>query len=327
MSALNVAVWGIGPHAQRNILPALAICPGIRLHGICSRNHDVAARVREQYRCEAWSEPERMLAAPDVDVVYVSTPTGLHAAHGEAVLRAGKHLWGEKPLVENSQQASSLIELSRERKVTVAEGFMFLYHPQFDRLRSLMESDRLGRVHTIACRFGIPPLDRPGFRDDPALGGGALLDVGSYTIATSVALVADPEPAIVSAEISTAPDSRVDTAGRAVLRYPGDVGVLLEWRTNCAYRNEIDLWGTAGSVTSDRIFSKPADYVPLFRFRDLRGHEQCEQGRPENHFVTMFAAFRASIEDSIAAEDNRQLIARRARLLDRVRAHSKAGAS
>ena len=327
MSVLNVAVWGIGSHAQRNILPALAACPGIRLHGICSRNPAVTARVREQFRCEVWSEPAAMLAAPDVDVVYVSTPTGLHAAHGEAVLRAGKHLWGEKPLVENSRQASSLVELSRERKVTVAEGFMFLYHPQFDRLRGLMRSERLGRVHTIACRFGIPPLERPGFRADPELGGGALLDVGCYMIATSVALFPDTEPAIVSAEILTAPDSRVDTAGRAMLRYPDDVAVLLEWRTNCAYRNDIDLWGTAGCVTSDRIFSKPADYVPLFRFRDLRGQEQCEHGLPENHFVAMFAAFRALIDDPIAAEDSRQLIARRARLLDRIRAYSKAGAS
>jgi predicted dehydrogenase len=326
MSALNVAVWGIGPHAERNILPALAASPGIRLHGICSRNPEVTARVREQFRCEVWSEPAPMLAAPDVDVVYVSTPTGLHAAHGQAVLRAGKHLWGEKPLVENSQQASSLVELSRERRVTVTEGFMFLYHPQFDRIRYLMGSERLGRVQTIACRFGIPPLEQPGFRSDPALGGGAFLDLGSYMIATSVALFPDTEPEIVSAEILTAPDSRVDTGGRAMLRYPGDVTVLLEWRINCAYRNEIDLWGTAGSVTSDRIFSKPADHVPLFRFRDLRGREQSEEGRPENHFVSMLAAFRALIEDPVGAEDHRQLIVRRARLLDRVRAHSKAGA-
>jgi predicted dehydrogenase len=268
-----------------------------------------------------------MLAAPEIDVVYVSTPIGLHATHGEAVLRAGKHLWGEKPLVENAQQASSLVALSRERQLTVAEGFMFLYHPQFDQLRRMMRSERLGHVHTIACRFGIPPLEQPGFRVDPALGGGAFLDVGSYTIAISVALFPDTEPDIVTAEILAAPDSRVDTAGRAMLRYSGDVAVLLEWRINCAYRNEIDLWGTAGSLSSDRIFSKPADYVPLFRFRDIRGSEQCERGRPANHFVTMFAAFRSLIDDPIVAENNRQLIARRARLLDRVRAHSAAGAA
>ncbi len=327
MSDVNVAVWGIGPHAERNILPALATCPGVRLHGICSRNAAVTARVRERFRCEVWSKPVAMLAAPEIDVVYVSTPIGLHAAHGEAVLRAGKHLWGEKPLVENGQQASSLVALSQQRQLTVAEGFMFLYHPQFEYVRCLMRSERLGHVHTIACRFGIPPLEQPRFRVEPALGGGAFLDVGSYTIATGVALFPDAEPDIAAAEILTPPDSRVDTAGRAMLRYPGDVTVLLEWRINCAYRNEIDLWGTAGSVSSDRIFSKPADYVPLFRFRDIRGSEQCEQGRPDNHFVTMFAAFRALVDDPVGAEDNRQLIARRARLLDRVRAQAGAGAS
>ena len=325
MSNLNVAVWGIGPHAERNILPALAECPGIRLQGICSRNTTVTARVRDRFGCAVWNDPDGMLGSADVDVVYVATPIGLHAANGEAVLRSGKHLWGEKPLVENSQQASSLLALSRERQRTLAEGFMFLYHPHFDQLRRLMRSGRLGHVHTVACRFGIPPLEQPRFRADPALGGGAFLDVGSYTIAASVALCPDVEPEIVAAEIATAPDSCVDTAGRAVLRYPGDTALLLEWRINCAYRNEIDLWGTAGSVSSDRIFSKPADYVPVFRFRDLRGREHCEEGRADNHFVTMFAAFRALLDDPARAEASRHLIARRARLLDRVRARAAAG--
>ena len=102
-----------------------------------------------------------MIGDPQLDAVYLSTPIGLHAAHGRKVLGAHKHLWCEKPLAVDSEEATMLIELSRQRGVTLGEGFMYLYHHQFLYLREVLQSPRIGCLQSIWCRFGIPPLEHP----------------------------------------------------------------------------------------------------------------------------------------------------------------------
>ena len=319
MKELQVAIWGLGAHAVRNILPAIQMCPGVTLYGVCSRNFEVVSRVVRELGCRSWMEPSEMIADPELDAVYLSTPIGLHAAHGQKVLAANKHLWCEKPLAVNAEQATALLKLSRQRGVTLGEGFMYLYHRQFLYLREVLQSARLGCIQSIWCRFGIPPLAQPGFRTDPKLGGGAFLDVGSYPISAVTALFPNSDPDVLFAEIITAPGSPVDSAGRAVLRYEGAVRATLEWGISCAYRNEIDVWGNEGSVYSDRVFSKPADYIPRFRFLDVHGKESYASGQAQNHFQAMLKSFRSLVDDPARAERERVLIARRARLVDAIR--------
>lgn len=321
MRDLNIAVWGLGPHARRNILPAVTTVPGLHLYGLCSRNDDIVAQDCRQYDCVGWTDPDLLLNDPEVDIVYLATPIGLHPGQGQAVLAVGKHLWCEKPLGDGRSEVEPLVALSRSMGVTLGEGFMYLHHPQFQMLERVIESGRLGRAEAVTCRFGIPALDRPGFRLDPRLGGGAFLDVGVYPISALQALFPADDPEVCFAEIVTAQGSPVDTHGRAVLRYQSGASGLLEWRTGAAYRNEIDIWGTEGSVSSERIFSKPADHVPQFRFLDARGTAQYDYGEPANHFVCMFSAFRRLIEDEDLAERERVLIARRARLVGAIRDH------
>lgn len=319
MNELNVAVWGLGAHALKNILPALAATPGIRIAGVCSRNGPIVEATAAQYRCEGWASSDAMLRRSEVDAVFVATPIGLHFAHGLAVLTAQKHLWCEKPFVARLSDAETLIDLSRRRSVVVAEAFMYLYHSQFRALLDIAGSGRLGALCSISCRFGIPSLEHPGFRLDPMLAGGAFLDVGSYPMSLVTAFFPGIEPVVSFAEIVTAEGAPVNTSGQAVLRCAGNVVVRLEWRIGCSYRNELDLWGVDGSLATDRIFSKPADYVPSLRFRDAYGRENSETLEAQNHFVEMFACFRDLVGDPVAADVERQAIARRARLVDEIR--------
>jgi hypothetical protein len=133
----------------------------------------------------------------------------------------------------------------------------------------------------------------------------------------------DEEAEVLFAEILVAPGSPVDTGGRALLRYDGTVDATLEWRVNSAYRNEIDLWGSKGSVSTERIFSKRADYVPQFRFLDLQGTCSVEFGTADNHFLAMFRSFRRLIDDPTEAERERAMIERRAHLFDQIRQQSQ----
>jgi NDP-hexose-3-ketoreductase len=322
MRETRVAVWGIGPHARNKILPAIRACSGITLHGVYSRNAEVVTSVCTEFECVTWPNVDLMLEDPEVDVVYLSTPTGLHAPQGQSVLLSGKHLWCEKPLATNGGDVAGLTRLSRERGVVLAEAFMYLYHPQFAYLGTVLNSGVLGYIQTVTCRFGIPALDRPSFRSSRELGGGAFLDVACYPISAVVSLFPDAGLEVAFSEILAEASSPVDNAGSARL-CGGAMRVALEWRVGSSYRNEIDFWGENGSLYSEKLFSKPSDYVPRFQFKDLNGAARVESGQPANQFERMFLAFLDMLSDAPAAERERMRIERCAALMDSVREHSK----
>jgi predicted dehydrogenase len=259
-----------------------------------------------------------MLSDPSADIVYVATPIGLHAEHGKQVLDARKHLWCEKPLTGQLQNTLELLESSRRQGLSICEGFMYLHHPQFRQLSKYITDGQLGSIKSIGCRFGIPRLEHAGFRSDPALGGGAFFDVGCYLISAIQALFPEENPNVGYANIITRDESAVDTDGQAVIALSNGAVANLEWGINCAYRNEIDIWGERGSVFTDKIFSKPADHIPVFRLRDTQGEETTEYGEANDHFVSMLQYFRDMINDLGATEAERSRIARRAEGLDRI---------
>ena len=264
-----------------------------------------------------------MLLDRNVDIVYVATPSGLHAAHGERVLDASKHFWCEKPLTCQLRNTLDLLELSRKHGLSICEGFMYLHHPQFRQLAKYVAGGRLGSIKFIGCRFGIPRLEHPGFRSDAALGGGALFDVGCYPISALQALFSEQQPDLRYASVVMRDGSAVDTDGHAIFALRNGAVASLEWGTNRAYRNEIDVWGQEGSVFSDKIFSKSADHVPVFHFRDSDGVESVEYGEASDHFSSMLQCFRGLIDDLPAAEAERRRIADRAEMLDRVWSESR----
>jgi predicted dehydrogenase len=319
-TSLRLAVWGLGRHALNNILPAVAATGGLELYGVCSRNAQTVSNASKQWSCKGWTEPAAMLDDAGVDVVYVATPIALHAEHARAALTAGKHAWCEKPLSSRLQDTVDVVELSRRARLSVCEGYMYLHHPQFKRLSRYLSDRRIGNILSIGIRFGIPQLAEPGFRTERALGGGALLDVGSYPISAIHALFPGQALTISYATISTRGDALVDTDGSAVIELASGVVGTLEWRTHTAYRNEVDIWGDEGSIYTDRIFSKPASYEPVFRFRNLNGVETREAAVAADHFVLMLASFKDMIGSAEAMETERARILRRAATLEMIEA-------
>lgn len=318
MKTLGIAVWGLGPHAVRKILPAIASSPRLRLLGVCSRNPESVAAQAQAWSCQGWLDPSAMLGDPEVEVVYVSTPIGLHAEHGRRVLQAGKHLWCEKPLTTSLDATMELVETAQNKRLSICEGLMYLHHPQFQQLAACVTNGRLGTVLSVGSRFGIPKLEHAGFRTDPNLGGGALFDVGCYPVSAIHALFPDHETRVVASLMGTRDGSAVDTDGSTVLEVSNGMTAHLEWRINCAYRNEVTVWGTLGSVTTRQIFSKPPTWVPEFEFCDLRGVATIETGVAADHFVTMlerFADMTNGTDDGIA---ERTRIVRTARVMDEI---------
>ncbi len=314
---MNVVVWGLGPHSVKNILPAIQATEGLRLKGVCSRNPSKVEQTAREFKCQGWTDPEKMLSDPGVDIVYLSTPIALHYEQGRSVLQARKHLWCEKPLANAHHQVQELARLSRELKLSLAEGFMYLYHPQFSRLQKLL-NEHTGEVRSLICRFGLPPLENPGFRHSLELGGGAFWDVGCYPLSVVSTLYPKKKVEVLFTQIIRPSKNSIDEYGSTFIQVENGPYISLEWGLNCSYRNEIDIWGKKGSVSTERIFSKASEFTPKFRLFDLKGSETVENGESGDHFIAMFHAFRELTNNPEAAEREREKIESRSRLRDQV---------
>jgi len=314
MSLLNVAVWGLGNHAQNRILPALSAMDEIKLIGVCSRNSKVVEACAEQWDCYGWNDPEQMLNSTEVDVVYIATPIGVHFSLAKQAIEAGKNVWCEKPLTCSYIDTQALVSLSEKKDKVLTESFMYLYHPQFQRVIKFVDDSK--GVHSVICRFGIPTLDKPGFRNSSELCGGALWDVATYTVSALLPLFPDQQVKVIFSEVLTKKGMQVDSEGRAVLRFSQGATAYLEWGVGVAYKNEIDLWTKDSSFFTDKLFSKPKEYQPQYKIRDINGNESVENGEQSEQFMDMFRNFVEIMNDKRKAAIERKSILQRAKLMN-----------
>jgi len=311
---LNIAVWGLGNHAQNRILPALSVMDEIKLIGVCSRNIKVVEACAERWNCYGWKNPDNMLRCKEVDIIYIATPIGVHFSLAKLAIEAGKHVWCEKPLTCSYTDTNALVSLAEKRDKVLTESFMYLYHPQFQRVKKFVDDSK--GIYSVVCRFGIPALERPGFRNNLELCGGALWDVATYAFSALLALFPDQQIEVVFSEVLTKQGSKIDSEGRAVLRFSKQITAYLEWGTGVAYKNEIDLWARDGSFFTDKIFSKPKDFRPQYRIRNLNGVETVENGVQSEQFIDMFRNFVKLMNDKEKAATEKKNILQRAKLID-----------
>lgn len=323
--AMRVGVWGLGRHARRRVLPALAACADTELLGVSTRDAAVAEEEAARYGCHAWADPQAMLDTPELDAVYVATPIGVHAAQGHRVLEAGKHLWVEKSLTEGLTASAALLERGAGLGLAVCEAFMYAYHPQFEFVLRETASETFGDVVSISSRFGMPLLDNPGFRHSAAMGGGALLDVGCYPLSLALR-VGRGLPTVVHSSVTRPEGFEVDMEGNATLRFDSGAMAFLQWGFGRAYRNDMEVWGQRGFIQADKAYSKPDDHLATVLLGDARGNNTVVEVGESNAFVHMLSTFaRDSRDDAgrarMAAEARDQ-----AQLLHNVRAAASATA-
>ena len=180
--------WGIiGPGAiANNFADGLAQSETGRLTAIASRDPGRRKAFGDKYAVPQASrnaDHTALLADPDVDAIYVSTPHPWHAEMSIAALRAGKHVLCEKPAGMNAAEVAAVTEVAAQAGRFFMEAFMYRCHPQIARVLEIIASGEIGVPHHIKTHFGFNAPYQPGSRlYDLALGGGAILDVGGYPV-------------------------------------------------------------------------------------------------------------------------------------------------
>jgi len=199
----------IGTLGAARITPAALVkparsVPGATVVAVAARDRERAERFATKHGIPTvHGSYQDLLADPGVDAVYNPTPNGLHGRWTIAALEAGKHVLCEKPFTANAEEAEAVAAVAAAHPdLVVMEAFHYRYHPLVDRLLEVITSGDLGEIRRIETRMCIPLPSRKDIRYDPALAGGALMDVGCYTI-HQLRTLAGAEPTVVSAEAKT----------------------------------------------------------------------------------------------------------------------------
>jgi predicted dehydrogenase len=265
--------WGVigasAQVAQRALLPALAASPRARLVAVASQRGTPDRDYATFGAARAHRSYPALLEDPAVEAVYVPLPNALHREWVERAAAAGRHVLGEKPLAPTAADARVMDMACRAAGVHLAEAYMTPFHPRAEALGALLESGVLG-----APRFGHAAftgvLDRPeDHRWHPAMGGGALLDVGIYCLAPLLAAAGRP-PVRVHAAARRAP-SGVDAAFSGWLDFGDGFAAVIECAFDAPERQRLEIVGTRAAVSLERAHTPGLDDSRLtLRFRDGR---------------------------------------------------------
>jgi predicted dehydrogenase len=137
---------------------------------------------------------EELVADPDIDIVYIASPHAFHAAHTKLCLKHKKAVLCEKAIALNTSDVIEMIETARQEKVFLMEAFMTPHQPSYQEARKIINSGMLGEIKHLHGWFGFnkSPYDLNGRLFNPALGGGALLDVGLYPLFDALWFLGEP---------------------------------------------------------------------------------------------------------------------------------------
>jgi predicted dehydrogenase len=223
---IRIGILGTGNIAARAVLGPVRQVTEVAVVAVASRDSNKAAAYAAANSIPRHCDYDGLLADPNVDVVYITLPNGLHAEWSIRALEAGKHVLCEKPMASNEAEAKAIAETVRRTERVFMEAFHFPYHPFFKRVRDMLDTRAIGRMTHVNAEFEIPGSFIPAgdHRLSYAMAGGALMDAGCYPLYALRLLAAEVESvASASAELDST-DAQVDLRMRANLALAGGIG-------------------------------------------------------------------------------------------------------
>jgi predicted dehydrogenase len=253
--------WGILSTAKigrEKVIPAMQKGAVSRVLGLASRDRATAQEIAEALKIpRAYGSYEDLLADPDIHAVYNPLPNHLHVPWSIKALDAGKHVLCEKPIALDTREAETLLAARDRTGLVVAEAFMVRYAPWWQRVRALVREGRLGRVSAIQTFFSYFLDDPLNIRNKPEIGGGGLMDIGCYAIATA-RYIWGSEPQRAAALIERDPAMGTDRLTSALVEFP-EGHLTFTCSTQLVPHQRVTVVGTKARVEVLIPFNAPPD--------------------------------------------------------------------
>jgi len=251
LSTANIGLKKVIPGMQRGRL--------ISVDAIASRNLAQAQTAAAELGIpKAYGSYEELLADPDIDAIYIPLPNHLHVPWTTKAAEAGKHLLCEKPISLTVAEAETLLAVRARTVVKIGEAFMVRLHPQWIRMRELIDAGRIGELRLVAGFFSYFNVDPQNIRNQADIGGGGLMDIGCYMV-QAARYAFGQEPVRVVASIDRDPVMRTDRVTSAMLEFAGGGQSTFTCSTQLVPYQRVHCLGTKGRIELEVPVNVPPD--------------------------------------------------------------------
>lgn len=262
---LNIGIIGLGSIAQK-MAETVNQIEDVVLYGVAARDINKAVNFSKRFGAKkAYGSYEALAQDDAIDLVYVATPHSYHYEHAKLCIEHGRPVLVEKAFTVNQREAEELIALALERNVFLCEAMWVRFMPMAERLKELLEEDLIGEIVSVTANLGYELTGKERLVE-PVLAGGALLDVGIYTL-TFATMVLGYDIDYLSTSVVRL-DSGVDAQESLALTY--STGAIADlYATMLANTNRRGvIYGTKGYIEVDNINNFEA-------FRVYDAHYNC----------------------------------------------------
>ncbi len=291
--------------------------------GTTSEKNDQSILLKEKEKAEKFVDTyggrlfesyEQILTSLDVDAIYLPLPPALHFKWGKAVLEGGKNLLMEKPFTTSSRDTEELISIAQDKGLAIHENYMFQYHSQLDWIQQVVAEGQIGELRLVRIAFGFPFRGAFDFRYNKSLGGGALLDCGGYTVKLASMLLGESAK-IVTSHLNNKKGFEVDIYGSATMINDEGLTAQLSFGMDNSYKCELELWGSTGTLYTNRILTAPDGFEPTIMIKNADSEKEYILPSDDS-FVKSIQAFKQGICSTAVREKMYRFICSQAELID-----------
>ncbi|NNJ32941.1 Gfo/Idh/MocA family protein [Lacrimispora defluvii] len=250
MEVLKVGIMGTGRIASV-LAETMVQMPEVCLCGAASRSLEKAEDFATRFSIKkAYGSYEELAADSEVQLIYIATPHSEHSRNARLCLEHGKHVLCEKSFAANYSQAKEMIDLAQEKNLMITEAMWVRYMPMADTLKEVLASGIIGEPMTLTANLAYLVSGKHRIMA-PELAGGALLDVGVYTLNFASLVFGDEITDITSSVIKT--ETGVDAQNSITLLYPGGKMAVLNSSIQVLSDRQGIIYGTKGYLVVENI--------------------------------------------------------------------------
>lgn len=270
--------WGILSTAKigrEKVIPAIRKSSNGSVDAICSRNMEQATATAKLLNIgKAYGSYEELLNDPEIDAIYNPLPNNMHVEWTIKAMKAGKHVLCEKPIGVSSVEALKLLqEVQKYPHLKVMEAFMYRFHPQWQKVKSLISEGAIGEVKTIHSFFSYFNIDPNNIRNNVEVAGGALMDIGCYCVSFPRFLF-NEEPKRVVSCIDRDPVMKTDRLTSAMLDFGNGKTSTFTCSTQIMPYQRVHVFGTNGHIEIEIPVNAPIDAPGRVWVRTKTGSEE-----------------------------------------------------
>jgi len=296
MDKIRIGVIGCANIAKRSVIPALLELEQFQLVAIASRTQEKSQIFGDQFGCTALEGYDRLIERTDIDAVYLPLPTGIHEKWIMKCLENNKHVLSEKSLAMSLESTKRLIIQAKKANLLLMENYMFAYHPQHIMIKNMINLGEIGEIRAFRSCFGFSDLDRSNFRYQKQLGGGALLDVGGYTLKASNLFLGQDlnvQSSVLNYDLDR---GDVDIYGAASLTNEEGVIAQVAFGFDNYYRCDYEIWGSKGKITAHKAFTPKPNHQPIIEL-EKNDETKIIHAPAANHFKETLKEFAKKIHN------------------------------